>query len=70
MCSSNKYLFEAVYNTILAIVGLNMGIFFIGIPCLVFMYCAGLWTGLAILNYRKYAYIRRTNTPSGEQQNA
>ena len=70
MCSSNKYLFEAVYNTILAIVGLNMGIFFIGIPCLVFMYLAGLWTGLAILNYRKYAYIRRTNTTSREQQNA
>lgn len=61
-----NYLFEAIYNTILAIVGLIMGIFFIGLPCLVFMYCAGLWTGLAILNYRTYAYIRRTNTPSGE----
>ena len=63
-------LFKAIYNTILAIVGLSMGILFIGIPCLVFMYCAGLWTGLAILNYRKYAYIRRTNAPSGEQQDA
>lgn len=65
-----KYLFIAVYNTILAIIGLIMGIFFIGFPCLVFMYCAGLWTGLAILNYRKYAHTRRINTPSGEQQDA
>jgi hypothetical protein len=62
----NNFLYVAIYNTILAIVGLIMGIFFIGFPCLVFMYFAGLWTGLAILNYRKYAHIRRTNTPSGE----
>ena len=63
-------LFKAIYNTILATVGLSMGILFIGIPCLVFMFCAGLWTALAIFYYRKYAYIRRTNSPSGEQQNA
>lgn len=67
MCSSNKYLFEAIYNTVLAIVGLIMGVFFIGFPCLVFMFCAGLWTGLAILNYRLNAYIRRTNSSSREQ---
>ena len=65
-----NYLFEAIYNTVLAIAGLIMGVFFIGFPCLVFMYCAGLWTGLAILNYRKYAYIRRTDSSSREQQNA
>lgn len=66
----NNFLYNAIYNTVLAIVGLIMGIFFIGFPCLVFMYCAGLWTASAILNYRKYAYTRRTNTPSGEQQDA
>lgn len=65
-----NFLFEAIYNTILAIVGLSMGIFFIGIPCLVFMFCAGLWTSLAILNYRKYAYSRRTKSLTGEQQDA
>ena len=63
-------LFKAIYNTILAIVGLSMGILFIGIPCLVFMFCAGSWTALAIFYYRKYVEFRRTNTPSGEQQNA
>lgn len=62
----NNFLYVAIYNTVLAIVGLIMGIVFIGIPCLVFIYLAGYWTSLAILNYRKYAYIRRTNTPSGE----
>jgi hypothetical protein len=66
----NNFLYVAIYNTVLAIVGLIMGIFFIGLPCLVFIYLAGYWTGLAILNYRKHAYIRRTNTPSGEQQDA
>lgn len=63
-------LFKAIYNTILAIVGLSMGILFIGIPCLVFMFCAGLWTALAIFYYKKYAHIRRTDPPSGEQQDA
>lgn len=66
----NNFLYVAVYNTILAIVGLIMGILFIGIPCLVFIYLSGYWTSLAILNYRKYAYTRRTNTPSREQQDA
>lgn len=62
----NNFLYVAVYNTILAIVGLIMGIFFIGIPCLVFIYLAGWWTSVAILHYRKYVEFRRTNTPSGE----
>ena len=62
----NNFLYVAIYNTILAIVGLIMGILFIGIPCLVFIYLAGYWTNLAILNYRKYVEFRRTNTPSGE----
>ena len=66
----NNFLYVAIYNTVLVIVGLIMGIFFIGFPCLVFIYLAGYWTSLAILNYRKYVNIRRINTPSGEQQNA
>ena len=66
----NVYLFNAIYHTILAIVGLSMGIFFIGIPCLVFMFLAGLWIGFAIDNYKKYAYTRRTKITSREQSNA
>lgn len=62
----NNFLYIAIYNTILAIVGLIMGIFFIGIPCLVFVYLAGYWTSLAILNYRKYVEFRRTNSVTGE----
>ena len=61
-----NYLFEAIYNTILAIVGLIMGIFFIGLPCLVFIYLAGYWTSLAILNYRKYVEFRRTDSVTRE----
>lgn len=63
----NNFLYVAVYNTILAIVGLIMGILFIGIPCLVFIYLSGYWTSLAILNYRKYVEFRRTDSTTREQ---
>ena len=62
----NNFLYVAIYNTVLAIVGLIMGIFFIGLPCLVFIYLAGYWTSLAILNYRKYVEFRRTNSVTRE----
>ena len=61
-----RYLIAAIYNTILAIIGLSMGILFIGIPCLVFMFLAGIWTCIAILNYKRYVNIRRTKVTSGE----
>lgn len=63
----NNFLYAAIYNTILVIVGLIMGIFFIGLPCLVFIYLAGYWTSLAILNYRKYVEFRRTDSTTREQ---
>lgn len=63
----NNFLYVAIYNTILVIVGLIMGIFFIGLPCLVFIYLAGYWTSLAILNYRKYVEFRRTDSATREQ---
>lgn len=63
----NNFLYVAIYNTILVIVGLIMGIFFIGLPCLVFIYLAGYWTSLAILNYRKYVEFRRTDSTTREQ---
>ena len=62
----NNFLYVAIYNTVLAIVGLIMGIFFIGIPCLVFIYLSGYWTSLAILNYRKHVAFRRINSTTRE----
>ena len=63
-------LFFAISNTVFAIIGIVMGILFIGIPCLVFLYLAGIWTSLSVYYFIKYAESRGTETITGKQSNA
>lgn len=63
-------LFFAISNAVFAIIGIVMGILFIGIPCLVFLYLAGIWTSLSVYYFIKYAESRRTEITTGEQSNA
>ena len=63
-------LFFAISNTVFAIIGIVMGILFIGIPCLVFLYLAGIWTSLSVYYFIKYAESRGTETTTGKQSNA
>ena len=63
-------LFFAISNTVFAIIGIVLGILFIGIPCLVFLYLAGIWTSLSVYYFIKYAESRGTEITTGEQSNA
>lgn len=63
-------LFSALSNAIFAVIGIVMGTLFIGIPCLVFIYLAGIWTSLSVYYCIKYAESRGTETITGEQSNA
>ena len=60
------YLFYGISYSVFAIIGLILGVVFIGFPCLVFIYFSGLWTALAVFHFIKYAESRRTKTPSGK----
>ena len=63
-------LFYGISNAVFAIIGLVMGIFFIGIPCLVFIYLSGIWTCLSVIHFASYVNARRTKTTSGKQSDA
>jgi hypothetical protein len=63
-------LFYGISNAIFAIIGLIMGIFFAGFPCLMFIYLSGIWTCLSVIHFANYANIRRTKITSGEQSDA
>ena len=63
-------LFYGIANAVFAIIGLAMGIFFIGIPCLMFIYLSGIWTCLSVIHFVSYVNIRRTKIASGEQSDA
>ena len=63
-------LFYGISNAIFAIIGLVFGIFFIGAPCLAFIYLSGIWTCLSVIHFASYVNTRRTKTTSGKQSNA
>lgn len=66
----NSSLFCGLQNAFFAVIGIIMGILFIGIPCLVFLYLAGIWTSLSVYYFIKYAEFRRTEITTREQSNA
>ena len=66
----NSYLFHGLENAICALIGILMGILYIGFPCLVFIYLAGAWTSLSVYYFIKYAESRRTEITTREQSDA
>ena len=66
----NSYLFHGLENAICALIGILIGILYIGFPCLVFIYLAGVWTSLSVYYFIKYAESRGTETTTGKQSNA